>query len=116
MFWIPKKNPNLLQDHLGHHVTSMHINGTDGHDVLTVSLGEVTQQHGDEVVELLDLLLVVVLEGVLVAFFQPTKRHVDFCGPPDLGACQRHLRDRRELLVAIRQAFVFNICIFYDFI
>ena len=32
---------SLLLDQLAHHVTSVHIDGTDGHDLLTVATGEV---------------------------------------------------------------------------
>ena len=46
----------------------MHINGTDGHDLLTVALGQLTDQHGNEGGQLLNL---VRGQGVLgVALFK----------------------------------------------
>ena len=34
---------HLLNNHLLYHVTSMDVNGTDGHDTLPAGLGHVTQ-------------------------------------------------------------------------
>ena len=46
---------HLLCDHLGHHVTGVHVDGADRHDLLTVSRRQVSQQHGDQIVQLGDL-------------------------------------------------------------
>lgn len=46
---------HLLSDHLGHHVTRVHVDRADRHNFLAVSRGQVAQQHGDEGVELRDL-------------------------------------------------------------
>ena len=43
---------HLLLDQLGHHVTCMDIDGTDGHDLLAVPLGQLTKQVGDQSVQL----------------------------------------------------------------
>lgn len=37
------------------------------------------------------LLLVVIFDGIFVAFLQPGKRQAHLGGPPDLGACERDL-------------------------
>ena len=38
----------LLQDHLGDHVPRMHVNGANGHDLLSVAFGQIAQQHDDQ--------------------------------------------------------------------
>jgi len=42
------------------------------------------------------LLLVIVLEGVLIALLQPGEPDVDLCRPPDLGPSQGNLARERE--------------------
>ena len=86
------KVSNLPLDELEDDVTRVHVDGADGHDLLAVALAEVAQQHGDERVELCDLLLVVVLHRVLVALLQARERNVHLGAPPDLGAAQSHLK------------------------
>ena len=48
----------------------MHIDGTDCHDFLAISLAEVSEQESNEVIELLDLFLRIVLHRVLVTLFK----------------------------------------------
>ena len=57
---------NLLSDHLADHIAAVHVDGADGHHLLAVPLGQVPQQQGDQVVQLTNLLLVVVLQGVFI--------------------------------------------------
>ena len=57
---------NLLSDHLADHVPAVHVDSADGHHLLAVPLGQVPQQQGDQVVQLTNLLLVVVLQGVFI--------------------------------------------------
>ena len=57
---------NLLSDHLADHIPAVHVDGADGHHLLAVPLGQVPQQQGDQVVQLTNLLLVVVLQGVFI--------------------------------------------------
>ena len=42
-------------DEFGHYITGVHINGTDGHNLLTITLRQLTNQHLDERIQLLDL-------------------------------------------------------------
>lgn len=58
---------HLVSDHLSHDISGVYINRTDSHDLLPVTFGQLSDQHSDELVELLNLLLIVVLEGVLIA-------------------------------------------------
>lgn len=39
---------HLLLNQLGHHVTCMDIDGTDGHDLLAVTFGQLAKQVGDQ--------------------------------------------------------------------
>ncbi len=88
---------NFLADHFGHHISSMDVNGTDSHDPLSVSLGQISQEQVDERVQLVHLLLVVVLDGCLISFLEPGECDVHFRGPPYLSACKSHLyRLKRE--------------------
>ena len=57
---------DLLSDHLADHVPAVHVDSADGHHLLAVPLGQVPQQQGDQVVQLTNLLLVVVLQGVFI--------------------------------------------------
>ena len=80
--------------------------------LLTVTLAQTAQEQNNESIELGDLLLVVILEGVLVPnipfyyihiihvlvcvlvpLLQPVERVVHFGCPEDLSACQGNLRD-----------------------
>lgn len=45
----------LLTYETGHHIASVHVYGADGHDFLPVALGQISQQHMDERVQLCDL-------------------------------------------------------------
>ena len=98
---------HFLCNHLCHHISSMHINGADGHDPLSVCLREVTQQQVDECVELLDLLLVVVLQSVLITLLHTSKGYVHICGPPDLSASQSHLVEQEGRLSYYILAFLY---------
>ena len=62
-------------DQVTHHVSVVNVNGTDGTDLLTVPLGKVSNQQVDQGNELCGLFLVVVLQRVLVTFFQPAERY-----------------------------------------
>ncbi len=48
---------DLLVDQGGHNVTGVHVDGANGHDLLTVTFAEFTDQHVDESIELMDLLI-----------------------------------------------------------
>lgn len=85
----------LLGNHLGHHVPCVDVNGADGHDLLPVARRELTDQHGDEGVELGHLLPVVLLHGAVVALFQAGEGHAHVRCPPDLSAGQRHLKQEK---------------------
>ena len=84
-------NTYLLVNEFGDDVSGVHVDGTDRHDLLSVSLAELPDQHGDERIQLRHLLLEVVLERVLVPFLQSSERDVHLCGPPDLCAAQGNL-------------------------
>lgn len=45
----------LSGDHLGHHVSGVHINGADGHDFHSVAGAEISNEQSDECVQLADL-------------------------------------------------------------
>ena len=81
----------LLVDEFGDNVSGVHVDGTDRHDLLSVSLAELSDQHGDEGIELRHLLLEVILERVLVPLLQASEGDVHLCGPPDLCAAQSNL-------------------------
>ena len=53
----------------------MDVDGADGHDLLAVALGQRPQEQGDQIVQLGDLLLVVILNGVLVSLLQLAESH-----------------------------------------
>ena len=89
--WIFKRSTYLLVDEFGDDISGMNVDGTDRHDLLSVSLAELPDQHGDEGVELRHLLLEVVLERVLVPLLQASERDVHLCCPPDLCAAQSNL-------------------------
>lgn len=72
----------------------MDVDGADGHDLLPITWRKLSNQQGDESVELGHLLLVVLLHGVVTALLQPVERHAHITRPPDLGAGQRHLDER----------------------
>lgn len=38
--------------HLGHHISGVDVDGTDGHDLLSISLAQVTHQEADQGVQL----------------------------------------------------------------
>lgn len=86
----------LLGDNLGHHIPCVDVNGADGHDLLPVAWSELTDQHGDEGVELGHLLLVVLLHGAVVALLQAGKGHAHIRRPPDLSAGQCHLVEEKS--------------------
>lgn len=83
---------NLLCNHLLNNISGMHIDGTDGHDSLSVSFWEITKEKVDESIELIDLLLVVVLQRCLKPFLHPIESYVHLCSPPDLSASKCHLQ------------------------
>ncbi len=70
----------------------MHINGTDCHDFLSVAFTQFSNQHGNEGVQLLDLFLEVIFQGVFITFLQTTECDVDLSRPPNLGAAQSNLK------------------------
>lgn len=76
---------HLLCYHLLNNIPSVDINSANGHDPLSVSLREITEQKVDESVQLVDLFLVVVFECCLKAFLHPAEGYVHFRGPPDLS-------------------------------
>lgn len=39
---------HLLTDHLGHHISSVDVDGADGHDFLSVARCELANQQGDK--------------------------------------------------------------------
>lgn len=88
-----KHSEHLLRDDLVHHISGVHVDGADGHDFLPVSGRQLPDQHGDECVQLVHLLLIIVLHGVLVSLLQPGEGHAHISGPPDLSAGQRHLQE-----------------------
>ena len=51
----PSRHPCLGGDHLGHHVPGVDVDGTDGHDLHSVSRVEVSNEQGDECIQLADL-------------------------------------------------------------
>ena len=69
----------------------MDIDGADGHHLLPFSFGQGAKQEGDEAVQLVDLLFVVILQSILVALFQSMEGVVHFQRPKDLGASQSNL-------------------------
>lgn len=85
---------HLLRNHLGYHVSGVNIDGADGHDLLPITRGKLPDQHGDEGVQLRHLLPVVLLQGIVIALLQTSKRHADIRCPPDLSAGQRHLNEK----------------------
>jgi len=60
---------SLHVDQLSDNIPVVHIDGTHGTDLLSVSLAQLSDKELDEGDELTGLFLVVILEGVLVAFF-----------------------------------------------
>ena len=73
---------------------------SNGH-LLSISLAEVAQEQTYEGVELPDLLLVVILQGVLVALLQSAKRVVHLRRPKDLSAGQSNLWHRVAKILLI---------------
>ena len=60
--------------------------------LLPISFAEVAQEQANERVELADLFLVVILQRILIAFFQSVEGIVDLQSPKDLSAGQSNLR------------------------
>ena len=81
----------LLVDKFCNDITSVHINGTDGHNFLSVSLAQFSDQHCNESIQLLNLFLEVILQGIFITFLQATKCNVDLSCPPNLGTTQGNL-------------------------
>ena len=46
---------DLVRDHLGSDVSGVHINGTDGHNLLTFVFGQISQQQCNQRIQLVDL-------------------------------------------------------------
>ena len=82
---------DFVGDEFSNHVPGVHVDGANGHDLLPVPFGERTEKKGDQIVELSNLFLVVVLDGVLVALFKFAEGDADLVGPPDLGAAEGDL-------------------------
>lgn len=82
---------HLLSNHFEHYISCMHINGAYGHNLLSVPLGKLANQHGDECFKLDYLLFVIVLHGILITFFQSGKCNAYLSCPPDLSAGQGYL-------------------------
>ena len=82
---------DLVRDEFYDDVSRVDVDGADGHDFLAVALGQGAQEEGDQVVELGNLLLVVVLDGVLVALLQLAEGDPNLGRPPNLGSAQRDL-------------------------
>ena len=60
--------------------------------LLPISFAEVAQEQANERVELADLFLVVILQRILIAFFQSVEGIVHLKRPKDLSARQSNLR------------------------
>ena len=60
--------------------------------LLPISFAEVAQEQANERVELADLFLVVILQRILIAFFQSVEGIVHLQRPKDLSAGQSNLR------------------------
>lgn len=82
---------HFLCYHLLYYISCMDINGTDGHDTLSITLCEVSKQQVDQGVQLAYLLLEVVFECCFKSFFHSTEGNIHLCCPPDLSASQCHL-------------------------
>lgn len=72
----------------------MDVNGADGHDLLPITLCELSNQHGDEGVKLGHLFLIVLLESVMIALVHAGKGNIYIGSPPDLSARQCHLEQQ----------------------
>ena len=95
---------NLLVDEFGDDISGVHVNGTDGHDFLSVSLTELPDQHGDECVQLSHLLLEVILQCVLISLLQTTKRDTNLSRPPNLSTTQSHLVESKYKTMVLLEA------------
>ena len=82
---------DFVGDEFSNHVSGVHVDGANGHDLLPVPFGERAKKKGDQIVELSNLFLVIVLDGVLVALFKFAEGDADLVGPPDLGAAEGDL-------------------------
>ena len=60
---------SLHGDEFSHHISVMHVDSTDGTDLLTVTLVQVTNKQVNQGYQLGGLFLVVILQSVLVTFF-----------------------------------------------
>lgn len=87
----------LVSNHLGYHISGMYINSTDGHNLLSVTLRQLTDQHSNEVIQLLNLLLVVLFQCILITFLQSSECYIYFCGPPNLSTAQSNLKKEQLL-------------------
>lgn len=85
---------HLLSDHLRYDVSGMDIDGADGHDLLTITVCELSDQQGDEGVKLGYLFPIVLLKGIIIALINAGKGHIDIRSPPDLSAGQCHLEQQ----------------------
>lgn len=93
---------HLLSDHLRYDVSGMDVNGADGHNLLPVTLCELSNQHRDEGVELGHLFPIVLLESILIALIHAGKGNIYIGSPPDLSACQCHLEQQiRNYIVGL---------------
>jgi len=91
---LPHKRGARIQfglNHLGDHISRVHINGAYRHYLLTIAFAKLTQQKRYKQTQLRYLFLVVVLNGVIIALLQPAKGDVYLRGPPDLGSAEGHL-------------------------
>lgn len=103
---------HLLSDHLRYDVSGMDVNGADGHDLLPITLRELSNQHGDEGVKLGHLFPIVLLESIIIALIHAGKGNIYVGSPPDLSARQCHLEQQmrnykvRLLLETTNQNYV----------
>lgn len=78
----------------------MDIYSADGHDLLSVSRAELSNQHGDERIQLAHLFLIIVLHSVPITLLEPGEGHADVSRPPDLstGECNLTRRTPKHII------------------
>uniref|UniRef100_A0A1I8JGD9 CCHC-type domain-containing protein n=1 Tax=Macrostomum lignano TaxID=282301 RepID=A0A1I8JGD9_9PLAT len=96
----------LLGNQFSYDISIVHVDGTDGHDFLSVLSRQLANQHLDQGVQLCDLLLVIVFQRVLVTLLKAGEGNVDLARPANLTASQGHLRRIVENPLVTRLFFV----------
>ena len=82
---------NLILNHLADYIPWMHINSANSHNFLALTVRQWSQEKSDEVVQLGNLFLVIVFEGIFITLFKPGKGRTHLRSPPYLSSCQRNL-------------------------